>query len=71
MQKFRQEMMRALIQTTVMFFIAVFILKAVTGRYPWQMGEQMGIEVEQASGTPTGSATSGAKLAADHGDYEF
>ena len=65
-QKFRQEMSRALIQTTIMFLIAVVILRSLTGRYPWQMGDQMGIEVEP------GSSTAGA----DHGkltneDYEF
>lgn len=32
-------MVRALLQSTVMFIVAVAILKAVTGRYPWQLAD--------------------------------
>ena len=67
-QKFRQEMTRALVQTTIMFIIAVVILKTMTGRYPWQMGEQMGVEVEPGSSTTVG-ADDLKLLTSD--DYEF
>ncbi len=67
MQKFRQEMTRALIQTTIMFFLAVLILKGMTGRYPWQMGDQLGIEVDSESSP---SLAADETKATSH-DYEF
>ena len=38
-QKFWAEMRRALIQSTCMFLVAVAILKVITGKFPWQLGD--------------------------------
>ena len=63
MQKFWQEMRRALIQSTVMFVVAIAILKTVTGRFPWQITDSLTIE--------SNSETVAASPEQTGHDYEF